>query len=57
MQAIAKALKPMKKESWTRWEYAKAMVRAPDPAYIPLLDNERLDVLLGGLAWDQGEVA
>ena len=57
MRAIAKVMKPIKKESWARWEYAQAMVRAPSPGYNPLQDNERLDVLLGGLADDQGAVA
>jgi len=57
MRAIAAVLKPLKPESWKRWEYAQAMLREPDPGYNPLQDNERLDVLLGGLAYDQGAVA
>ena len=57
MRAIGKVLKPMKAESWARWEYAQAMVRSPETGYSPLQDSERLDVLLGGLAYDQGAVA
>jgi beta-N-acetylhexosaminidase len=57
MRAVAKVLKPMKAETRQRWEYAQLMVHAPSPGYNPLQDNERLDVLLGGLAYDQGAVA
>jgi beta-N-acetylhexosaminidase len=52
MEAIAAVMEPMNKESWARWEHAKTMANAPDPAYNPLQDNARLDVLLGGLAYD-----
>lgn len=52
MEVLAAGLKPTSKESWARWEYAKSMVSRPDPAYNPLQDSERLDVLLGGLAYD-----
>lgn len=57
MRAVAEVLKPIKKESWERWEHAQSMLRVPEPGYAPMQDMERLDVLLGGLAWDKGTVA
>ena len=51
MQAIADVLEPMNEASWARWLHAKAMVAPLDPAYDPREDAERLDVLLGGLAF------
>ncbi|MDX2028406.1 MAG: beta-N-acetylhexosaminidase [Alphaproteobacteria bacterium] len=56
MKAVASALGPMKDAAWARWEHARAMVKTPE-AYDPAADNARLDILLGGLAWDQGAVA
>ncbi len=57
MEAIATALEPMGAESWGRWEYAKSMVNRPEPGYNPRQDNARLDILLGGLAYDVETVA
>ena len=53
MQAIAHALKSMCDESWARWEYAKKMVKKPNPAYSPTGDNARLDILLGAMAFEE----
>jgi beta-N-acetylhexosaminidase len=52
MGMLASALEPMKDDSWARWTHAKAMVTPIDPAYGPAEDAERLDVLLGGLAFE-----
>jgi len=51
MEAISRVLEPMKETSWLRWQHAKAMVAPLNPAYSPLEDAERLDILLGGLAY------
>jgi len=56
MEEIAKALQPMNDESWGRWEYAKTMVKARDASYNPAADVEKLDVLLGGLAYQAQSV-
>jgi len=53
MEAIAAILEPTSNESWARWEHAKSMVNAPSPHYNPREDVARLDVLLGGLAYDE----
>jgi len=53
MEAIARVLEPMKDASWERWKYARDRVVAPDRSYNPAEDAERLDVLLGGLAYDE----
>jgi beta-N-acetylhexosaminidase len=55
MQQIAAALKPMNDESWARWNYAKSSVRTPEGFYDPVPDSERLDTLLGGLAYEVNE--
>jgi beta-N-acetylhexosaminidase len=52
MEAIVKALHPTNRETWARWLYAKSMAGQPDPAYNTSRDSARLDVLLGGLAYD-----
>lgn len=52
MAAIAAALEPMGDESWARWVHAQAMRREPHGDYNPRADNERLDLLLGGIAVD-----
>jgi hypothetical protein len=52
MQSIAMVVEPMKDESWARWEYAKTMVKPADLTYNPRQDSARLDVLLGGLAYE-----
>ncbi len=51
MEAIARALKPMEMESWRRWAHACAVVKASG-LYSPYDDVARLDVLLGGLAFE-----
>ncbi len=53
MEAIARALEPMGAASWERWEHAKAMLGTPDPLYDPTEDAQRLDILLGGLAYEK----
>jgi beta-N-acetylhexosaminidase len=57
MEAVAAALEPIGGESWARWKHAKTMVSPADPAYNAATDNARLDVLLGGLAYDEKTVA
>jgi beta-N-acetylhexosaminidase len=57
MEAISRALDIMGeaawgKAGWARWEHAQKMVKPIDPAYSPAADAVRLDVLLGGLAFD-----
>jgi len=53
MEAIAAVMEPIKLESWERWQHAKAMIVAPSGHYNPSDDAARLDVLLGGLAYDE----
>ncbi|MDD3029348.1 MAG: beta-N-acetylhexosaminidase [Alphaproteobacteria bacterium] len=53
MEAIVRVLGPMSQAAESRWAHAKAMVNPPDPAYDPRDDMERLDILLGGLAFDE----
>jgi beta-N-acetylhexosaminidase len=52
MEDIARILEPMDTLSWERWDHAKSMVNSADPAYQPKPDIARLDVLLGGLAYE-----
>jgi len=52
MEAIAKVMEPMNGESRARWNFAQTMVNPPDPTYSSREDSARLDVLLGGLAYD-----
>jgi beta-N-acetylhexosaminidase len=53
MSAIAACLNPMSDVSWARWKHAAAMVAPRDPNYNIRDDAERLNVLLGGLAYDE----
>lgn len=53
MLAIVHALQPMKDETLQRWEHAKSMVKPLDPHYHPHIDIERLDILLGGMAFGE----
>lgn len=53
MQAIAQAVEPMSDETLQRWEHAKTMVKEPDPHYQPSQDIARLDILLGGMAFEE----
>lgn len=57
MRELAAVLPPMSHESLARWEHAKSMVKAPDPFYNPQDDSARLDVLLGGLAYEEAPLA
>ncbi len=52
MQAIARVLEPMNKESLARWSYAQSMVKPKNPVYKPVEDMARLDILLGASAYD-----
>ncbi|MDD4616932.1 MAG: beta-N-acetylhexosaminidase [Alphaproteobacteria bacterium] len=51
--AIARDLPPMSEKSWERFEHAQRMVSPPEKSYSPSADVARLDVLLGGLAFEQ----
>jgi beta-N-acetylhexosaminidase len=53
MEAITRVLQPMGDASWARWQHAQAMVTPANAAYQPGEDAARLDVLLGGLAYDE----
>lgn len=57
MRAVAAALSPISSESLARWDYAKSMVKLPDLTYNPRQDSARLDVLLGGLAYEEEPAA
>jgi beta-N-acetylhexosaminidase len=52
MEAISQVLEPMNDTSWTRWVHAQEMVTAMSPSYNPSEDAERLDILLGGFAFE-----
>lgn len=52
MKAVATAVEPMSDEVWERWQRACSMVSPADPAYNPREDIARLDILLGGMAYE-----
>ncbi len=52
MEAISRAVGDMSDAAWARWQHARAMVVPQNPSYNPRMDAERLDILLGGLAFD-----
>jgi beta-N-acetylhexosaminidase len=52
MEVLSRTLEPMSDASWARWTHAKAMLTPLDLAYNPADDAKRLDVLLGGLAFE-----
>lgn len=52
MENLVDEMEPMKAESWARWTYAQSMVERPNPHYDPREDGEKLDILLGGIAYD-----
>ena len=52
MEVLSNVLEPMKDASWERWKHAKAIITPLNPAYSPQEDVARLDILLGGLAFD-----
>lgn len=52
MAAVGRCVGPMSKESLARWEHARTKAKHPVRAYDPREDAERLDVLLGGLAFE-----
>ena len=43
----------MSETSWARWGHAKARVTQTTSAYDPHEDIDRLNILLGGLAFDE----
>ncbi len=53
MQAIAEALPPLSEASWNRWLAAQARAKPRDLSYAPEKDAARLDILLGGLAFEE----
>lgn len=53
MEAVAQVLQPMGDASWERWLHAQAMVKRLDSSYEPQEDAEQLDILLGGLAYEE----
>ena len=57
MEQIAAALPPTSNESWERWEHARSMVKAADATYKPAADLARLDLLLGGVAYEDKSIA
>jgi beta-N-acetylhexosaminidase len=56
MLAIMNALPPISDETMKRWQHARSMVKPADPNYRPAADIARLDVLLGGLAFDEKSI-
>jgi beta-N-acetylhexosaminidase len=52
LAAVARDLPLMSERSWDRWVHAQDMVTTISSPYSPAEDVERLDVLLGGLAFD-----
>ena len=53
MLAVVHGLEPISDATLQRWEHAKAMVKPADPNYNPREDIARLDILLGGMAYDE----
>ena len=53
MLAVVHALEPMSDKTMKRWERAQSMVKPLDVHYHPHLDIERLDILLGGIAFEE----
>jgi beta-N-acetylhexosaminidase len=51
MEVVSNALEPMNDASWARWIHARSMITPLNPAYTSHEDAARLDVLLGGLAY------
>ena len=56
MEQIAAVLPAIRSESLERWAYAKAMLKSPDATYNPAQDAADLDILLGGLAYDEKSI-
>lgn len=56
MEQIAAVLPAIRSESLERWAYAKAMLQSPDATYNPAQDAADLDILLGGLAYDEKSI-
>jgi beta-N-acetylhexosaminidase len=56
MAAVANALEPITDESLKRWEHAKSMVEPADPHYNSKDDIARLDILLGGMAFEDKSI-
>ncbi len=53
MESIARNVDRMSEKSWARWEKAKTLVKPLDSTYAPREDIDRLNILLGGLAFDE----
>lgn len=53
MLAVVHALEPMSDQTMKRWERAQSMVKPLDPHYHSRLDIDRLDILLGGIAFEE----
>lgn len=56
MLAVVHALQPIADETLKRWERAQSMVKPLDPRYHPKMDIERLDIILGGIAFEEKSV-
>lgn len=52
MAAVGRCVGPMRAESLARWERVRGRAKHPVRTYDPREDAERLDVLLGGLAFE-----
>jgi beta-N-acetylhexosaminidase len=51
MEEVAAVLPPMSEEAHARWQRAQEMVKTPAEAYNSAADIERLDILLGAVAF------
>ncbi len=51
MQDVANAMDPIRDQSWARWEHAKSMLKEQVP-FDAAADSSRLDILLGGMAFE-----
>ena len=56
MLAVVHALEPISDETLKRWDHALSMVKPIDPDYRPAEDTARLDVLLGGMAYEEKSI-
>jgi beta-N-acetylhexosaminidase len=56
MLAVVHGVEPMSDETMKRWGYARSMVKPADPDYRPGEDIAQLDILLGGMAYEEKSV-
>ncbi len=56
MEDVASAIEPMSDATFQRWRHAKSMIKTPDPHYHPAADIAQLDILLGGMAYEEKSV-